>query len=145
MGLRSRNPSALLVIGQRIPPLIRDSLPARIYSVREAQGEFSTSHFTLASALTSFCSNTKPTTTLSSSLTSLGGPCPWTTEPATSRCWSSQPGTSVLIVTLTRPFVPASSSASISTETVQALVTQSPVISHGPGNSLTRPEACWKV
>merc|ERR1711954_404149 len=52
--LRSRNPSALLVIGQRIPPLIRDSLPARICSVREAQGKFNTSHFTLASALNTF-------------------------------------------------------------------------------------------
>merc|ERR1712082_532517 len=52
--LRSRNPSALLVIGQQIPPLIRDSLPARICSVREAQGEFSTSHLTLASALNTF-------------------------------------------------------------------------------------------
>merc|ERR1711954_35796 len=52
--LRSRNPSALLVIGQRIPPLIKDSLPARICSVRQAQGEFNTSHFTLASALNTF-------------------------------------------------------------------------------------------
>merc|ERR1711954_151767 len=38
--LRSKNPSALLVIGQRIPPLIKDSLPAMICSVRQAQGEF---------------------------------------------------------------------------------------------------------
>merc|ERR1712081_4156 len=52
--LRSRNPSALLVIGQRIPPLIRDSLPARICSVKEAQGEFNTSYLTLASALNTF-------------------------------------------------------------------------------------------
>merc|ERR1711954_608085 len=37
--LRSRNPSALLVIGQRIPSLIRNSLPARICAVKEAIGE----------------------------------------------------------------------------------------------------------
>merc|ERR1711873_240463 len=52
--LRSRNPSALLVIGQRIPALIRDSLPARICSVKEAVGEINTSHLTLASALNTF-------------------------------------------------------------------------------------------
>merc|ERR1711954_484136 len=52
--LRSRNPSALLVLGQRIPPLIRDNLPARICSVRQAQGEFNTSHYTLAPALNTF-------------------------------------------------------------------------------------------
>ena len=52
--LRSKNPSALLVIGQRIPPLIKDSLPGRICSVRQAQGEFNTSPFTLASALNTF-------------------------------------------------------------------------------------------
>merc|ERR1712025_1351365 len=48
--LRSKNPSALLVIGQRIPPLIKDNLPGRICSVRHAQGKFNTSVFTLASS-----------------------------------------------------------------------------------------------
>merc|ERR1711954_80175 len=52
--LRSKNPSALLVIGQRIPLLIKDNLTGRICSVRHAQGEFNTSVFTLASTLNTF-------------------------------------------------------------------------------------------
>merc|ERR1712163_1672 len=52
--LRSKNPSALLVIGQQIPSLIRDSLPARICSVKEAVGEINTSYLTLASTLNTF-------------------------------------------------------------------------------------------
>ena len=51
---RSKNPSALLVIGQRIPKLIRDSLPARICEVKEAVGEINTSYLTLASTLNTF-------------------------------------------------------------------------------------------
>lgn len=52
--LRSKNPSALLVIGQRIPKLIRNDLPARICEVKEAVGEINTSYLTLASTLNTF-------------------------------------------------------------------------------------------
>merc|ERR1711942_620375 len=52
--LRSKNPSALLVLGQRIPKLIRNTLPARFCKVKEAVGEINTSHLTLASELNTF-------------------------------------------------------------------------------------------
>merc|ERR1711954_499515 len=52
--LRSKNPSALLVIGQRLPSLIRDNLPGRMCSVCQAQGKQNTSVFTLASILNTF-------------------------------------------------------------------------------------------
>ena len=52
--LRSKNPSALLVIGQRLPALIKDNLPGRMCTVRQALGEFNTSVFTLASMLNTF-------------------------------------------------------------------------------------------
>merc|ERR1712081_99383 len=52
--LRSKNPSALLVIGQRLPALIRDNLLGRICTVHQALGEFNTSVFTLASMLNTF-------------------------------------------------------------------------------------------
>merc|ERR1712081_67566 len=52
--LQSKNPSALLVIGQHLPSLIRDNLPGRMCTVCQAQGEFNTSVFTLASMLNTF-------------------------------------------------------------------------------------------
>merc|ERR1712081_132956 len=52
--LRSKNPLALLVLGQRIPKLIRNTLPARFCEVKEAVGEINTSHLTLASTLNTF-------------------------------------------------------------------------------------------
>merc|ERR1711954_458482 len=52
--LRSKNPSALLVIGQRLPELIKDNLPGRMCTVCQALGEFNTSVFTLASILNNF-------------------------------------------------------------------------------------------
>merc|ERR1711954_227901 len=48
---QSKNPSALLVIGQRLPSLLRGNLPGRICLVRKAQGKQNTSVFTLASIL----------------------------------------------------------------------------------------------
>ena len=52
--LRSKNPSALLVLGQRIPKLIRNNLPASFCEVKEAVGEIKTSHLTLANELNTF-------------------------------------------------------------------------------------------
>merc|ERR1711954_320109 len=52
--LWSKNPSALLVIGQCLPALIRDNLPGRICTVCQAQGEFNTSVFTMAPMLNTF-------------------------------------------------------------------------------------------
>merc|ERR1711954_35322 len=52
--LRSKNPYALLVLGQRIPKLIRNNLPARFCEVKEAVGEINTSHLTLANELNTF-------------------------------------------------------------------------------------------
>merc|ERR1712082_251785 len=52
--LRSKNPSALLVIGQRLPSLLRDNLPGRMCSIREALCDQNTSAFTLASLLNTF-------------------------------------------------------------------------------------------
>merc|ERR1711954_55901 len=52
--LRSKNPSALLVIGQRLPSLIRDNLPGRMCSVCQAQVEQNTSFFSMASILNTF-------------------------------------------------------------------------------------------
>merc|ERR1712082_170609 len=52
--LRSKNPSALLVIGQCLPSLIRDNLPGRMCSVRQALGEQNTSVFSLALVLNTF-------------------------------------------------------------------------------------------
>merc|ERR1711954_36 len=40
--LRSKNPSALLVIGQRLLSLLRDILPGKMCSVRKAQGKQNT-------------------------------------------------------------------------------------------------------
>ena len=51
---QSKNPSALLIIGQRLPSLLRDNLPGRMCSIREALGEQNTSAFTLASLLNTF-------------------------------------------------------------------------------------------
>merc|ERR1712081_159947 len=52
--LRSKNPSVQLVIGQRLPGLIKDNLPGRMCNVHQALGEFNTSVFTLASMLNNF-------------------------------------------------------------------------------------------
>merc|ERR1711954_63216 len=52
--LRSKNPSALLVIGQCLPEFIKGNLPGRMCTVRQALGEFNTSVFTLASMLNNF-------------------------------------------------------------------------------------------
>merc|ERR1711954_148930 len=52
--LRSKNPSALLFIGQHLPELIKDNLPGRMCTVFQALGEFNTSVFTLFSMLNNF-------------------------------------------------------------------------------------------
>ena len=68
--MQSKNPSALLVIGQRLPSLLRDNLSGRMCSIHEALGKQNTSAFTLASLLNKFLqqrleelfdSNDKPT------------------------------------------------------------------------------------
>merc|ERR1711954_187255 len=51
---QSKNPSALLVIGQHLPSLLRDNLLGRMCSIHQAQGEQNTSVFTLASILNTF-------------------------------------------------------------------------------------------
>merc|ERR1711954_56634 len=52
--LRSKNPSALLVIDQCLPSLLRDNLLGRMCSVRQAQGKQNTSVFTLALIINTF-------------------------------------------------------------------------------------------
>merc|ERR1712081_107350 len=49
--LQSKNPSALLVIGQCLPSLLRDNLLGWMCSIHKALGEQNTSAFTLASLL----------------------------------------------------------------------------------------------
>ena len=51
---QSKNPSALLILGQRLPSLLKDNLPGQMCSICLAQGEPNSSTYSLAEKLTTF-------------------------------------------------------------------------------------------